>query len=250
MSARCKYCGRQFRSTQGVNGHLRSCKNYQTKKQGSYQSSISDGAIYHDGPLELESYSEAPPAQVAQPRLPNAKTRAAVTNHPPPTIQSSKRDALHLEGQSMIQVERDRHREKEEHQRKKREVLQRIKSSVIDWHFIGDDVPTEAKAKAKLEIERELARLPLLELPHYELRQIGEGIRDQVYAPYLKEISDLKQKQLNQRKEDLEMAKTRLLSGIFVCPKCEEEFELARESEEEAVCEDCNTPLEEISDEE
>ena len=44
------------------------------------------------------------------------------------------------------------------------------------------------------------------------------------------------------------MSKKRLLSGIFLCPKHEIEFELVREPEDQALCDECGTALEETDE--
>ena len=38
----------------------------------------------------------------------------------------------------------------------------------------------------------------------------------------------------------------RVLTGYFMCPRCDEEFELNLVPEKEAVCADCRVPLEEL----
>ena len=39
-------------------------------------------------------------------------------------------------------------------------------------------------------------------------------------------------------------------SGYFICPLCDEEFELDREPEKDSKCEDCGVPLEELEEDE
>ncbi len=46
------------------------------------------------------------------------------------------------------------------------------------------------------------------------------------------------------------MSKQRLLTGPFICPSCDAEYDLDHTPEPEAVCEECDTPLEEYEDEE
>ncbi|MEO7862418.1 MAG: hypothetical protein ABIU05_18695 [Nitrospirales bacterium] len=41
----------------------------------------------------------------------------------------------------------------------------------------------------------------------------------------------------------------KILTGYFICPTCEEEFNLDRVPEKEAVCADCRVSLEELEEE-
>ena len=45
------------------------------------------------------------------------------------------------------------------------------------------------------------------------------------------------------------MPKTRLLSGFFQCPHCKDEFALERVPELEAICDECQAPLEALEEE-
>lgn len=105
-------------------------------------------------------------------------------------------------------------------------------------------IPMEAKANAKVVIERVLSRLPIHELPISEVTQIAQGIRDRIYAPYL----NAQKEQNNARKEVINMGKTKLYTGIFYCQSCDLEFELGRVDEKELVCDECGGQLEEVDE--
>ena len=41
----------------------------------------------------------------------------------------------------------------------------------------------------------------------------------------------------------------KVLTGYFICPRCDEEFDLHRVPEQDAVCQECRVPLEEVEEE-
>ena len=42
----------------------------------------------------------------------------------------------------------------------------------------------------------------------------------------------------------------KILSGFYICPRCDEEFELDRVQERDAICKDCRVTLEELEEDE
>jgi hypothetical protein len=153
-------------------------------------------------------------------------------------------------------------RQAAEHQARaaqQREVIQQLKLLVVDLYFTWEPIPLEARAEAKMQIERTLSALPLVELPPWERQQLATGVRDRVFAPYRKtlmpgaaavppprEISTI----VHTQPTEVIMPMHRVLTGYFICPRCDEEFELDRMPEKEAVCEDCRVPLEELEEDE
>jgi hypothetical protein len=90
------------------------------------------------------------------------------------------------------QVSRERI-EAENRNRRRETILEVIKEVVADhWRF-RDDIPQEVKMQATQEIRRELSTLPVEETPFSELREIAEGIRDQICEPEIQAQDAVKQ---------------------------------------------------------
>ena len=117
-------------------------------------------------------------------------------------------------------------------------------------------VPAAALADAKVAIERHLPTHPILELPRMEVQQIAVGIRDKVYDGYRTSAGSTPVQPTSRitsnplPTQEVTMSKQRVLSGYFICPLCDEEFELDLEPEKDAKCEDCGVPLEELEENE
>lgn len=248
MAARCNFCNRAFSSSQGVRAHLKSCSTYRNNKN----------------PIE--------PRHVKTPKLPiEVLPEAAIHNQANSISQSyveGGNDLMNLgaekhqhwqkEQVKQMEEELERFRLQEEYEREKlrqeeitdrrrqeekrrrREVIQDVKGSVIDRHYLWNDVPTEVKSETKLEIERVLGALPVLELPKHELIEISEGIREKLYKTYFKAVEVEK----SNRKEVISMPKRRIYSGYFYCPNCDADFKVEQEEEDELICDDCGTKLE------
>jgi len=103
----------------------------------------------------------------------------------------------------------------------------------------------EAQVEAKLSIEQKLLTLPILDLPFFEILQIGQALRDSVYGKFRQNQST---HNIHPQKKELNMPITKLLSGLFDCPSCGDEFALDLTPEKEARCPECNVTLEEIED--
>jgi hypothetical protein len=62
-----------------------------------------------------------------------------------------------------------------------------VKDRVVSAYWlIGYTVPTDIQAQALTEIEKELSKLPVAELPETELLTLAEGIRDRLYRPVIR----------------------------------------------------------------
>jgi len=93
---------------------------------------------------------------------------------------------------SLPQVSRER-MEAENRNRRKEIILEVIKEVVVHhWRF-RDDIPQEVKMQATQEIRRELSTLPVEETPFSELREIAEGIRNQICEPEIQAQDAVKQ---------------------------------------------------------
>jgi len=211
MSAQCGFCRRSFTSKQGVRAHLKSCPRYQPMIRK--QGAIVMGKSFREPWLPKAART---PEQIAEEiRLQREKDDWAWRNS--------------IEG-----------------------VVNRLYGDVVECHGPSKDVAEEARNRVRKAIDKKIRLLPRLDL--YEVMDhnfeglicTAEQIRDRVYRQYQLEQEVIKKLE----KEVEKMSKIRLLTGIFICPKCEEEFELDREPENLAICEDCRVALEELDEDE
>jgi len=154
-----------------------------------------------------------------------------------------------VEDSRQEQLRREEERRKQlfqlQQEQRKRQLIQQIKSNVVDLYWQGLDLPTEAKVDAKLAIEKKLLELPILELPYYEIQQVGEAIRDRIYSRYRQSQSV---PQIQPQKKEVVMPMKRLLTGLYFCPQCDDDFELDLTPQSEARCPNCRVALEEDDD--
>jgi len=260
--ARCNYCGRVFKSSQSVRAHLRFCRSYQHRLTTPSAPPRARRATTEEEDL-CRLLGPPIPASRPQPASPDLEPRR------PARPSTPRRDVGWSHEQILQEVRRqwearqaDMRRQAAEHQARaaqQREVIQQLKLLVVDLYFTWEPIPLEARAEAKMQIERTLSALPLVELPPWERQQLATGVRDRVFAPYRKtlmpgaaavppprEISTI----VHTQPTEVIMPMHRVLTGYFICPRCDEEFELDRMPEKEAVCEDCRVPLEELEEDE
>lgn len=260
--ARCGFCHREFKSSQSVRAHLRFCQVYQRTPRTPSAPPRARRATTEEEDLRRLF---GPPVSASRPQ------RASQEIEPRRTAQPStpRRDVGWSQAQIVQevrrqwearQVEKRRHAaEQQSRAAQQREILQHLKLLVVDLYFTRDPIPPDARAEAKAEIERTLSALPLLELPPWERQQLAAGVRDRVFAPYRtiptpnaaavpppRAITTI----VHAQPTEAAMSMQRVLSGYFICPLCDEEFELDREPEKDAKCEDCGVPLEELEEDE
>lgn len=266
-SAQCKFCGRSFASTQSVRAHLKGCANYLTikqkreKPQGSPKASmsspkalpeteiyaeikLSDGTLVYRGPDGMLYFENARERLLYYRDLEvkrNAKDNLRF--HDEQTgLQRRQKEETHRKRQE-TDAEQRIQEEKELRERRRRKIIQDIKHTVIDRHIIWPSVSAETKATAKLAIEKTLSTLQVLELPRSELIELAEGLRAKTYSLY----HNPKDSKKPAKKEDCNMGKTELFSGLFQCQVCDSEFELDLATKEELDC-DCGGRLEQVDD--
>jgi hypothetical protein len=86
---------------------------------------------------------------------------------------------------------------------KRRQILQRVKDRVVgQWRSLRYTIPAETKARALMDIERELSALTVDELPEWELVQLAEGIRDKLYGPVMRAQDDAHRLEEQHRREE------------------------------------------------
>jgi hypothetical protein len=177
--ARCNFCGAQFPNAQGVRAHLRHCRIYRGRTQGS--------PVRGTGSLPKRSVPigrllpEADGPQIRAQAQPAPVPRMAATPPRVPRFQQPPYDP----GAVLEARERQRRQEAEQAVRhRRREITQRMKDQVIgNWLTIGYTIPPEVKARALSDIERDFMAMPIEDLPEWELTELAEAIRDKHYRP-------------------------------------------------------------------
>jgi hypothetical protein len=179
---------------------------------------------------------------------------------PHPTSRSSQNlaaEELRRHQQARAEAQRRAQANQQQRATRIRALLQEIKFIAVDVHFQWPPVPPAALADAKIALERELPTHPLLDLPRMEVQQIAAGIRDKVYGRYrtpavsapVPPTSLITSIPNHLSSKEAAMPMRKVVSGYFECPLCEEEYELDRVPESEAVCDACHAKLEEVDEE-
>lgn len=154
--AKCGFCCRLFHSEQGVKSHLKRCDRYHTQKNKK------------DAPLGSvpKGAAASPPAQPSAPvAAPDLKTPLL------DFIKSLRQLSTKPDAPPTPQQQR-------------RQILQAVKAHVIDHYRTPLGLVTASmRGAAKLAIERELASLPLEELPFEEVCELAATICDRCYEP-------------------------------------------------------------------
>ena len=154
--AKCGFCFRPFDSEQGVKSHLKRCDRYhaQKNKKAAALGSVPKGAAT-TAPVHPNPPSEGPDLRSPLVELTQSMREFSLKQEQPQTLQQ-----------------------------KRRHILQAVKAHVIDQYRtpLGQITPA-MRGAGKMAIERELAPLPLAEIPFAEVFEFGVAIRDSCYAP-------------------------------------------------------------------
>src|SRR4030065_1746961 len=87
-----------------------------------------------------------------------------------------------------------RERVETENRNRRMEIILEVINEVVKQHWrFRNDTPKEVKVQATMEIRRELSTLPVEDIPFGELREIAEGIRDQICEPEFQAQDAVKQ---------------------------------------------------------
>ena len=254
--ARCSFCGRTFASAQGVRAHLKTCPAYRRTRPSRPAPRRNQ---MREDERQLDRLCASAGASVPSPRA-SVSDVPESRPMPRPGARPSQNHAVEdLRRHQQAREEAQRRAEAARHERatRIRALVQQVQLLVVDLHFSVPPVPSAAIAEAKVAIERELIQLPLLELPLTELQQIATGLRDKIYATFrttpasvpAPSTSVITPTPNHLSPKEATMPMRKVLSGYFECPLCEEEYELDRVPEPEAVCEECHVKLEEVDEE-
>jgi hypothetical protein len=186
----CHFCEGRFQSDQGVKSHMKRCAQYQTEKSRQLTAL---GSL----PMGAATPAATPPVQAG----PSVST---------PDLAAPLRDFI-----QSIHARSTKQDAPQTPQQQRRSILQAAKAQVIDQSGTPLGPVTSAmRGAAKMVIERELATLPLEELPFDEVRELVTAIRDRCYAPTFKRQAQEAEHQnaeheARHRKEMEEMAASR-----------------------------------------
>ena len=255
--ARCSFCGRSFKSAQSVRAHLRFCPAYQRMRPNPSAPPPARRATTEEedlrrlwGPAAPSNRSHPAPQTIEPPRV----ARRPAPPRDPDWSREMILQECRRQWEALQEEERRHAAEQRSRAAQERSLIQEVKCLVVDLDFTREPMPPEALAEAKEQIERTLTTLPILELPPVEVQQIAAGVRERVFAQFrrppapvaLPSHRDVTQTTGHAQLTEVPMPMHRVLTGYFMCPRCDEEFELDLVPEKEAVCADCRVPLEEL----
>jgi hypothetical protein len=151
----CHFCMGEFGSEQGVKAHMKKCD------------------LYHDDKRKKAA---------ALGRLPKAVVISAPVQPTPPVevqdFTAPLRDAMKAMCEAMTKQDPP-----QTPQQQRRTILQAAKARVIDQFGSSlGQITASLRGATKVQIERELASLPLEELPFEEVCEMAGAIRDRLYA--------------------------------------------------------------------
>ena len=256
--AKCGFCKREFSNAQGVRAHLKHCHLYKGRGEGpktppsqprrhvseeEHLNQLLRGASHSQGPR----FYSSPSASYTKERNLTRSDQPKNSAHPLPRLTPGRIEENRRQAELRKEEERRKQIVQQQQEQRKRQLIQQIKANVVDLYWLGLDLPTEVKVDAKLAIEKTLAKLPILELPYYEVQQHGEAIRDRIYSRYRQSQSV---PHIQPQKKEVVMPMKRLLTGLYFCPQCDDDFELALTPQSEARCPTCRVALEKDADQE
>jgi hypothetical protein len=149
--AKCGFCHRSFQSPQAVKAHLKHCKRY-----------------------------EASPSKKACAL--GTKPKAAITPAALPPVQSIP--SIEAPDFSAQLRESSQKQKAPSTPQQRREIIQAAKTQIIDrYRPSSGTVTVSMRGFAKMLIERELASLPLEQVPFEEVLEFAAAMRDRFYEP-------------------------------------------------------------------
>jgi hypothetical protein len=174
----CHFCQRHFPNAQGVKAHLRWCPKYSKPKTGT-SSRI----------RALE-----PSFSNVKPRDPHLKNAPDVMSSPDPL--AGLLDQLTQQFAGPDETARVK--------QKREALLADLCTRLVDWYHPSEGMITpEMAAAAKVAILKELGTLAIDDMPQSELTLRATVIRNRIFAPYLGQQQEEKDRQLTRDKEEL-----------------------------------------------
>ncbi len=199
--AQCDWCGKRFKSRQAVRGHLRACKEYQSAElaepgaQPAAERSIGSATAGERGPVEaLTEQVQAEKLKLELRQVQDVhreldEREAARAERERQKAEERRRQqreeaAIRARAEQERLAQEAREQRERELKQLRRKRIQEAKDQALGRRAPWG-MPEDLKAQAREEIERKLSSLSVDDLPDRELAQIAEGIRDQLYGPWL-----------------------------------------------------------------
>jgi len=193
----CEDCGRGFRNAQALRAHRRFCTMVDPDRRAAVAPGQSRGL--HAG-VRSRGFDPADrvrrQVETEEQRL---RLREVQSVHDEldakerSRVKDSQREGEVARGRVEDEWERKRRESREAaDRRRRRDIVQRVKSRVLTWEgelrwsLSGVKLTAEIKAEILVEIERTLSSLPVSELAENELVTIAEGVVDRCYQGALK----------------------------------------------------------------
>ena len=203
--ARCSFCGGQFNNAQAVRAHLRHCPNYRRRPGRT------------GPPIGIQPLGSLPIGRpVPKAEDPQAGRDPVDLDQRP--IREIERPAPHdgarawTELHALLEAQEKRRKQEaaEALKQKRRQIIQRIKDQVVGrWSSPGYTIPAESRARALMEIERELSARAVEELAEWELGALAEGVRDKHYRPVMEAQDEATRLAERRRREEQEQQRNR-----------------------------------------
>lgn len=211
--AKCYFCSESFRNKQAVRAHLKGCQAYRqrlpegkmpikgTEPEAAALGNVSarrrptprqasgGGRARRIQPTETPELQDLDEPWDTPQRLDlekperdrRAQQQAEAAGH-----REQAREAARLRAEQEAEARARREAAEKEARDQRRRILQRVKDRVVTGYWkLGYTIPSDAEAEALREIEKELSKPPVAELPESELVTLAEGIRGRIYGPVL-----------------------------------------------------------------
>ncbi len=148
----------------------------------------------------------------------------------PRALHDDARALTELHAVLEAQEKRRKQQAAEALKQRRRQIIQRIKDQVVGrWRSPHYTIPAETKARALMEVERELSARAVEELSEWELVALAEGIRDKHYRPVMEAQDEAKRLEEHRRREEQEQQLNRLRADADRAERQREEARRAAE---------------------
>ena len=243
--ATCNFCGGSFRNRQAVRAHLKGCAAYRRMPKASEPST---GTEPQAPALGKPSAAQNATRSARRPVPDSPRSRRRVQRFAPeaapetwpgdgvhqeldpgvaePDLQARQQEQarqrerdreaarLLLITQQEVEARERRGSAEREAKERRRATIQRVKYRVIRrWWALNYTIPAPATAQALKEVETELSRLPVDELPESELVAIAEGVRDRIYQPIM-QTQDQARKEEERKHQQARRREQLIASGV------------------------------------
>jgi len=179
----CEYCDGQFDSAQLVSAHLEGCKTYKQNHSKTSSKTTVHAALRQPLPTRQRSRHNSQSESSASLESIRNQLEAEQLQLKISEVRAAHRDLDKQNVGAGNEVQKEA--QQEQLRKKRREIIQKVKDTVISTG--AQKIPNELKTEAKSAIEAELSTMRVEELPESELIEIAESIRDEIYDSWIEE---------------------------------------------------------------